>query len=170
MSGLRLVAAAAAATSGHGGTMHDLHANSETAVSVTWDDDVAQIVVSGRDARLAFEDALRTMLSMAAVDQDLPFESARSVPIRGEGVDLANLFADMVDDLAAQVDVHGSGLHELTVNGLLRRDDGGYIAWGFARGWLEAAPEGELPRLAGPPVVELGAAGEVVIRATIERR
>ena len=119
---------------------------------------------------MAFEAALQTMLSVAVVDSSTPAESTRSVPIHGAGADLARLFVDTVDDLATQLDIHGRGALDVTIDGILRNIEGGYIAWGYLHGTFEGEPTRELPRLLEPPVVETDASGVVIIRASIDGR
>jgi hypothetical protein len=93
--------------------------------------------------------------------------TGRSAPIHGEGSDLANLFVDMAEDLLAQVEDFGGGLHDVVVDGVLRRDEGGYIGWGYASGTLEPASPGEVPRLRSAPTVIEGT--RVIIRARLHR-
>ena len=33
----------------------------------------------------------------------------------------------------------GGGLHDIALDGVLRREDGGYVGWGYAFGTLEEA-------------------------------
>jgi hypothetical protein len=54
--------------------------------------------------------------------------------IRGQGADLAALFAELANDLLAQLDANGPGLATVRLDGLLATDDGGWTAWGYAVG------------------------------------
>ncbi len=99
-------------------------------------DGIASLEVSGSDRRTVLEAALRAILALAGASSLEPQESqdVRSAPIRGEGDDLALLFADLVDDLLDQADYFGAGLQYATLDGLVRRDDGGFVAWGYISG------------------------------------
>ena len=87
-----------------------------------------------------------------------PLDTGRSAPIRGEGDDLGSLFADLIEDLLGQIEFFGDGLHDVALDGVLRREDGGYVGWGYASGTLEAASPGRVPRLLGSPTASEGAA------------
>src|SRR5215207_4738169 len=101
---------------------------------------IASLEATGADARSALESGLRAVLGVAVEHVLPPANPGRSAPIRGEGDGLANLFADMVDDLLEQVEYFGNGLRDIVVDGVLRREGGGYIGWGYATGTLEPAP------------------------------
>jgi hypothetical protein len=96
-------------------------------------------------------------------------ERRRSAPIRGEGDDLGSLFADLVEDLLGQIEFFGSGLHDVVLDGVLRREDGGYVAWGYASGTLEVASPGEGPRLVGTSTASEEGSQGVVLHATLQR-
>ena len=134
-----------------------------------WDSaGIAALEATGRNARSALEAGLRAVLTLAVAPTPAPGNPGRSAPIRGEGDDLASLFADMVEDLLGQIEYFGDGLHEVAVDGVLRREGGGYVGWGYATGTLEAAAPGEVPRLRNAPTaVEDG--GQVLIRAELRR-
>ena len=123
----------------------------------------------GRDIRSSLEMGLRAVLVLAVAQVSTPLHTGRSAPIRGEGNDLASLFADLVDDLLGQIEFFGAGLHDVVIDGVLRREDGGYIAWGYASGTLEAASPGEVPRLLGAPMVSDDASQGVVLQAILQR-
>ena len=134
-----------------------------------WDrDGIAALEANGTDARSALESGLRAVLTLA-VERVLATDGAtRSAPIQGEGDDLAGLFADMAEDLLAQIEDFGSGLHDVVVDGVLSREGGGYIGWGYASGTLEPASRSTVPRLLSvPTVVETGT--RVAIRAHLHR-
>jgi len=120
----------------------------------SWNPDgVATLDASGLDPRSALEAALRGTLALALGSAPVHAEADRASPIRGEGEDLAALFADMVDELLDQIAEFGHGLHDLTVDGVLRREGGGYIAWGYATGTLAPAAATAIPRIDAVPVV-----------------
>jgi hypothetical protein len=98
-----------------------------------------------------------------------PCDTGRSAPIRGEGNDLGSLFTDLIEDLLEQIEFFGGGLNNVTVDGVLRREDGGYVAWGYASGTLEAVSHGDIPRLLGTPTVSESATQGIVLHATLHR-
>jgi hypothetical protein len=55
------------------------------------------------------------------------------------------------------------------LDGVLRREDGGYVAWGYASGTLEAASSGEVQRLVGTPTVSEEGPQGVILHATLQR-
>jgi hypothetical protein len=128
---------------------------------------IATLQAAGRDARSALEAGLRAVLTLVLVAPHTPLDTARSAPIRGEGDDLASLFADLIEDLLGQLELFGDGLHDITLDGALRRDDGGYVAWGYASGTLEAASLDVVPSLLGAPTAREGTAPGVVLHATL---
>jgi hypothetical protein len=130
---------------------------------------IAAIHAVGRDMRSALEAGLRAVLALAVAPAPTPLDTGRSAPIRGEGDDLGSLFADLIEDLLEQIEFFGGGLHDVTVDGVLRREDGGYISWGYASATLEAASPGEVPRLLGIPTASEDAALGVVLHATLQR-
>ena len=137
--------------------------------TTAWDSrGIATVEVTGANARSAFESGLRAVLTLAVGPALATVTAGRSAPIRGEGHDLTELFADIMEDLLGQIEFFGSGLHDVVVDGVLRREGGGYISWGYATGTLESAPPPELPRLLSvPTVVEEGT--RVVIRVRLHR-
>jgi hypothetical protein len=96
-------------------------------------------------------------------------EFSRSVPLRGEGDDLASLFADLLEDLFIQIADFGAALHDLRIDGLLRRDRGGLVAWGYVTIADEPSPAVTPPRLHGWPVVLADEQNHVILRATLTR-
>ena len=123
----------------------------------------------GRDVRSALEMGLRAVLVLTVAPASTPLHTGRSAPIRGEGNDLGSLFADLVEDLLGQIEFFGTGLRDVAIDGVLRREDGGYVAWGYASGTLEAASPGEVPRLLGAPVAREDTTQGVVLHATLQR-
>jgi hypothetical protein len=107
------------------------------------------------------------VLSLAVAPPRTPLDTGRSAPIRGEGDDLASLFADLIEDLLGQIEIFGDGLHDVVLDGVLRREDGGYVAWGYASGTLEAATSGPGLHLHGTPTASEGTASGVILHATL---
>jgi hypothetical protein len=130
---------------------------------------IATIHAVGGDIRSALEAGLRAVLTLAVAPAPPLREAGRSAPIRGEGNDLGSLLADLIEDLLGQIEFFGGSLHDVALDGVLRRDDGGYIGWGYASGSLEAASPDEVPRLLGVPTVKEDAIQGVVLRATLQR-
>jgi hypothetical protein len=108
-------------------------------------------------------------LALTVAPPQAPLDTARSAPIRGEGDDLASLFTDLVEDLLGQIEFYGDGLHDVVLDGVLRRDDGGYVSWGYASGALEAVSPVVVPRLFGMPTASEGTAAGVVLHASLQR-
>jgi hypothetical protein len=130
---------------------------------------IATLHATGRDMRSALEGGLRAVLVLAVAPAPTSLDTGRSAPIRGEGDDLGNLLADLIQDLLGQIEFFGGGLHNVAVDGVLRREDGGYIGWGYASGTLEPMPPTAVPRLLGTPTVSEGVTQVVVIHATLQR-
>jgi hypothetical protein len=129
---------------------------------------IAALEATGANARSALESGLRAVLTLVVAPVLATGDPARSAPIHGEGDDLAELFVDMAEDLLGQIEHFGSGLDDVVVDGVLRKERGGYSGWGYASGTLEVASPGEVPRLlSGPTADEEGA--RVVIRARLQR-
>jgi hypothetical protein len=130
---------------------------------------IATVHAAGSDPRSALEAGLRAVLALAVAPASTPLDTGRSAPIRGEGDDLGSLFADLIEDLLGQIEFFGGGLHDVAVDGVLRRENGGYIGWGYASGTLEAESRGITPRLLGMPTASDGANQSIVLRATLQR-
>ena len=130
---------------------------------------IATLHATGHDMRSALEAGLRAVLALAVAPAPTSLDTGRSAPIRGEGDDLRNLLADLIQDLLGQIEFFGGGLHNVAVDGVLRREDGGYIGWGYASGTLESMPPTAVPRLLGTPTVSEGTTQGVVIHATLQR-
>jgi hypothetical protein len=130
---------------------------------------IATLHAVGPDRRSALEAGLRAVLALTVVPVQAPLDTGRSAPIHGEGNDLGSLFADLVEDLLEQIEFFGDGLHDVAVDGVLRREDGGYVGWGHASGTLDAAPPAVTPRLLGTPTGSEGATQGIILRATLQR-
>ena len=129
----------------------------------------ASLEARGGDLRAALEAGLRALLVLTGVNQAPPPTAVRSVPVQGEGEDPALLFADLAESLLEEIEQFGAGIAQVALDGVLRRDDGGYRAWGYAGGTLDPAPLGATPRLAGVPVVSDDGSHGVVLRASLRR-
>ena len=130
---------------------------------------IATLHAVGHDERSALEAGLRAVLALAAAPPHTPLDTGRSAPIRGEGDDLGSLFADLIQDLLGQIEYFGGSLLDIAVDGVLRREDGGYVGWGYALGTLQAVSRGDVPRLLGTPTASESATRGIVLRATWHR-
>ncbi len=95
-------------------------------------------------------------------------EAISAAPIRGQGGDLATVFAELAADLLAQLDANGPGLNHIRLDGLLTTDDGGYTAWGYAVGTAAKNPPPIGLVLDGDPVVA-GTEGRYALSCTLRR-
>ena len=129
---------------------------------------IATLHAVGHDERSALEAGLRAVLALAAAPHT-PLDNGRSAPIRGEGDDLEGLFADLIQDLLGQIEFFGDSLQDVAVDGVLRREDGGYVGWGYALGSLQAVSRGDVPRLLGTPTASESATRGIVLHATLHR-
>jgi hypothetical protein len=129
----------------------------------------AALTAWGNDHGSALAAGLRAVLALVNPEAAASGSETRSVPIHGEGDDLASLFADLVDDLLAQWAEFGPSLHDVVIDGLLRREGGGFVAWGYAEGSLQTAPLSSLPHLESTPTVTETSEGEILIHATLRR-
>ena len=130
---------------------------------------IATLHAAGRDTRSALEAGLRAVLALAAAPPHTPLVTGRSAPIHGEGDDLGSLFADLVQDLLGQIEFFGGSLQDIAVDGVLRREDGGYVGWGYASGTLQPVSRGDVPRLLGTPTASESTTQGVVLHATLHR-
>jgi hypothetical protein len=132
------------------------------------DDGVAELTATGpTDDVLAA--ALVGLLATARGGAARLAESsaAIAVPIRGDGADLPELFAQIGADLLAQVDANGPGLDQIRLDGIIRTDEG-HTAWGVALGTVvdDPAPVGLL--LDGDPTATT-TDGQITLRARLRR-
>jgi hypothetical protein len=133
-------------------------------------DGITSFYATGSDRRAALEAGLKAALTLARNAVPAAHTDAtRSVPIRGEGDDLATLFADLLDDLFVQLEEHGSGLCDIALDGLLHRDRGGFVAWGYATISEDDVTLITPPRLHGPPTLIADEPARIIIRATLAR-
>jgi hypothetical protein len=129
---------------------------------------LATLHAAGPDIRTALEAGLHAVLALVVVPPQTPLDTGRTAPIGGEGDDLGSLFGDLVEDLLGQIEFFGDSLHDVVLDGVLRREDGGYVAWGHGAGPLKAASPSVVPRLLGPPTISEGADPGVVIHASLQ--
>jgi hypothetical protein len=130
---------------------------------------IATISAVGQDMRSVLEVGLRAVLALVVTTPPTQLNAGRAAPIRGEGDELQELFADLVQDLLDQIEYFGSGLNDVAVDGLLRREDGGYVSWGYASGTLGAVSTAAVPHLLGAPTASEDASQGLVLRATLQR-
>ena len=117
-----------------------------------------ELTAAGDDERTAVEAGLEAVLAAARPGSGPDSANGTAVAIRGQGQDLAAVVADLVDDLLAQLDVHGTAFDAVRLDGLLKTGDG-YVGWGYLLGDpTDPADQIDLT-LAGSPDVERGDAG-----------
>jgi hypothetical protein len=150
--------------------LHDIHGSATAHVTTTpWDaEGVATIEASGSDVRSALEAGLRAVLSISTAGSPALAASDRSVPLQGEGEDLAELFLDLIEDFLDVMALSAFACHDVTIDGVLHRDGGGYVAWGYATESTAPAPRTDLPSWHKMPTVESTMDG-IVFRATLTR-
>lgn len=110
----------------------------------------AQLEAWGHDRSGALQAGLEAALAlMLGEDMQRAPESGPVVPLRGEGDTTAALFGDLLDDLMAQIAVHGP-VQAAALDGVLKRDREGFVAWGYV------SPQGP-----GVPLVTFERVGDV---------
>jgi hypothetical protein len=134
-----------------------------------WDDEgLATIEARGHDLRSTLEAGLRGVLALSGQVRGVGVTADKSAPVQGEGADHVTLFAALADDLLVQIDTHGAA-NQVAVDGVLRRDDGGYLAWGYLQGPLDGRTDGALPTLAGSGEAREDERGHLVLTARLRR-
>jgi len=137
----------------------------------TWGTDgLATLEATGGDRRAVLEAGLQAILALVLPMSAMPAETTgtRSVPIRGEGVDLGALFADMADDFLEQIAEFGTALHDVSVDGVLRGDRDGLLAWGYAIA-TTGSGAGLAFTLTEHPVATEKESEPIVLRASLRR-
>jgi hypothetical protein len=150
--------------------LHDIHGTPSARFTTTpWDvAGIATLEASGSDVRSALEAGLRAVLKISTDDERDLAPSDRSVPLQGEGEDLAELFLDLIEDILDQLAFSPFAYHDVVIDGVLHRDGGGYVAWGFAAESTAPPPRTELPYVQNMPTVESRLDG-IVFRAALAR-
>jgi hypothetical protein len=150
--------------------LHDIHGSPSARFTTTpWDaEGVATLEASGSDVRSALEAGLRAVLKISTDGEPDVAASDRSIPLQGEGEDLAELFLDLIEDFLDQMAFSPFAYHDVVIDGVLHRDGGGYVAWGFAAESTALPPRTELPYWHKMPTVESGFHG-IVFRASLAR-
>ncbi|MCC6314889.1 MAG: hypothetical protein IT337_12845 [Thermomicrobiales bacterium] len=122
----------------------------------------AQLAAEGPTMAAVLAAGLRGLLAFAlAADPSAePPDGTLAVSIAGRARSPAALFAALADDVLAQLDLHGTGMRHVRLDGLLRTDDGGWSAWGYLIGDEGPLPDvvslvGPLEWIAGPDRVTL---------------
>ena len=154
-----------------GTPLHDAHGGNARFTTTAWDTEgLATLEAAGSDVRSALEAGLRAVMRIAAGAETESAGSAtdRSVPFQGQGDDLAELFLDLIEDFLDQMAFSPYGCHHVTVDGVLPRDGGGYVAWGYVTESSAPPPKADAPYLKWMPTVERTMDG-IVFRATLAR-
>ena len=129
---------------------------------------IATIQATGHDIPSVLEAGLRAVLALAVAPPRTAIDTGRSAPINGVGEDLESLFSDLVEDLLSQIEFFGTGLHDVVIDGVLRRENDGYVGWGHASGTLDATPQVVMPRLLGRPAISRGAGPRIHLAASLQ--
>lgn len=130
----------------------------QTAVLEAWGHDRHGVLQAGLDAAVAL---MRPEGAWHAPD------FGPVVVVGGEGDTTAALFADILDDLMALMAVHGH-FQVAVLDGVLKRDREGFVAWGFLSLQDPPPPEVEFER-AGDVEVVAETPEEIRLRATLRR-
>jgi hypothetical protein len=94
-------------------------------------DQTAILEAWGHDRREALQAGLEAALALMMGEDAQPTGRPGLVaPLRGEGDAVAPLFGDLLDDLLEQIAVHGP-MQAAALDGVLRRDRDGFVAWGY---------------------------------------
>lgn len=151
--------------------LHDIHGSASARFTTApWDaEHVAVLEASGSDVRSALEAGLRAVLALADAEAPQLPASDRSLPLQAHGDDLAELFLDLIEDFLDQMAFSAFACHDVTVDGVLHRDGGGYVAWGYAAESTAPAPSRPLPFVHQMPTVERIVDG-IVFRASFLRQ
>jgi hypothetical protein len=150
--------------------LHVIHGESNARFTVgAWDAaNVAVLEASGSDVRSALEAGLRAVLQLSTAGGSGSPASDRSVPLRAEGDDLAELYFDLIDDFLDEMGFSAFACHDVAVDGVLHRSGGGYVAWGYALEATAPASKASLPRVLRMPTVESQTDG-IVFRVAMVR-
>ena len=132
---------------------------------------LAELTAAGASAQETLQAALGGILEAVRGAAQVPPVPAgaepAAVPIRGDGADLAALFADLAADLLAQLDANGPDFDRVRLDGLLPTDEG-LTAWGYVLGLPSSAPPPTGLALAGAPTISQ-TAGRDVLRCALRR-
>ena len=132
-------------------------------------DQTTSLEAWGHDRRSALQAGLDAALAlMLGADEHRVPQPGPAVPLRGEGDNVAALFGDLLDDLAAQVAEHGS-VEAVTLDGVLKRDRGGFVAWGYLFLREQPTPIATLER-AGNVDAVAETTEEIRLRVTLRRQ
>jgi hypothetical protein len=133
---------------------------------------VARLTATGADPTqtlLAGLEGIAAAARGATAPDATPAEAGTTAAaIRGQGADLAAVFAELANDLLAQLDANGPGLATVRLDGLLATDDGGWTAWGYAVGTPSPQPPPIGLSLEEPPTLDETPDG-LVLRFALRR-
>lgn len=131
-------------------------------------DHTAVIEAWGHDRRAALQAGLDAALFlMLGEDMQSLGEPGAVVPLRGEGDNVPALFADLLDDLFAQIAVHGP-VRAAALDGVLKRDREGVVAWGYLSPQVNMTPQVTFDR-AGNVEAVVETPEEIRLRVTVRR-
>lgn len=132
-----------------------------------WDaDGTALLDVRGRDIEEAVTRTLNRVLAVArgeaTADRAATSDETIAAPIRGQGSDYGTMLDELIGDVLNQLDVNGSGLRRVRLDGILQRDDGGYTAWGYVLGVPDGGGPAVSITVAEPPTISQTQDGTMV--------
>jgi hypothetical protein len=130
----------------------------QTVVLEAWGHDRRGVLQAGLDGALAL---------MLGEDGQRVLEPGPAVPLRGEGDTAAALFGDLLDDLVEQIAVHGP-MQEAVLDGVLKRDREGFVAWGYLFPLEHPVPLAAFER-AGEAETVVETPDELRLRVTLRR-
>jgi hypothetical protein len=129
---------------------------------------IAELDAWGHDRRSALQSGLDAALAlMLGEDVQQQPENGPRVPLRGEGDTTAALFGDLLDDLLAQIAVHGH-IQAAALDGVLTRDRQGFVAWGYLSPQVAGVPLAMFERVGDVNAV-VETSEEVRLRVTLRR-
>lgn len=129
----------------------------QTAVLEAWGHDRRAALQAGLDGAIAL---------LQGEEGQSATEAGLVAPLRGEGDTVAALFGDLLDDLAEQAAVHGP-LQLAALDGVLKRDREGFVAWGYLFPQGRPAPVAGFERAGNVEAVETPE--EIRLRVTLRR-
>lgn len=131
-------------------------------------DNTAWLEAWGQDRRDVLQAGLDAVLTlMLGEDVRQPQTNGPVVPLRGEGDTVESLFSDLLDDLFEQIVVHGP-VQVAALDGVLKRDRDGFVAWGYLTPQENLAPLPVFER-AGDVEAVVATPEEIRLRVTLRR-
>ena len=131
------------------------------------EDGTAALTATGQTAEDVLLAGLSGVAGAAGATAGPEDDAATAAAIRGQGADVAAVFAELAADLLAQLDANGPGLGRVRLDGVLETDDG-FTAWGYALGAADSSPPPVGVALDGIPTLD-AEGGQLVLRCRLRR-